>query len=144
MIVCSKKSGAAVLLAPALAAGPALAKGTDSMKEMDTNADGKVSSAEHQTAASMKFDKADANKDGILTQGELTGFMMESKGKPEMKAAQKSESKVLEFDSNSDGSLSRQEFTDGSAAKFTRMDANSDGSLTMAEMKDGMESKSTY
>lgn len=128
------KSGAALLIACAMA-GPALAnKGADYFKELDTNKDGKISSSEHAAGATMKFDKADLNKDGILTQGELTGFMTESKGKPLAKAEQKSENKVSEFDTNSDGSLSRQEFVDGSAAKFSRMDANGDTFLSMDEM----------
>jgi Ca2+-binding EF-hand superfamily protein len=41
------------------------------MKKMDTDNDGKVSKAEALAAAAARFDAADTNKDGFLTQDEM-------------------------------------------------------------------------
>lgn len=41
------------------------------MKRMDTDADGKVSRNEALAAAAARFDAADANKDGFVTQEEM-------------------------------------------------------------------------
>ena len=40
------------------------------MKHLDADGDGKVSKAEALTAAEKRFDQADANKDGFITQDE--------------------------------------------------------------------------
>ena len=39
--------------------------------KMDSNKDGKLSLAEHRTAALANFDRLDANKDGLVTAAEL-------------------------------------------------------------------------
>jgi Ca2+-binding EF-hand superfamily protein len=41
------------------------------IKEMDTDGDGKLSSAEHDASAASMFAAMDANKDGSLTKAEL-------------------------------------------------------------------------
>ena len=40
------------------------------LAQLDTNKDGKVSSAEYQAPPLAGFDRADANKDGTLTAAE--------------------------------------------------------------------------
>ena len=43
------------------------------LKRLDTDNDGKVSKAEALAAAAARFDRADANKDGFITEEEVKG-----------------------------------------------------------------------
>src|SRR5687768_2313272 len=96
----------AALLALAFAGTLAFAgKNSDHFKEMDANNDGRITQAEHETAATSKFSKADANQDGSLTKGELVGFMVDHKGKSGRKAERKTDDKISMFDANKDGVL---------------------------------------
>ncbi len=47
------------------------ARGAKVLKSIDTDGDGKISKAEALAAAAARFEKADANKDGFLTQEEM-------------------------------------------------------------------------
>lgn len=56
----------AVLVAPA-----AYAQHADMFGKMDSDGNGRISAAEHATAAAAMFDKADANHDGSLDAEEM-------------------------------------------------------------------------
>ncbi len=139
MKLTALKLGAVMSLA--FAAAVAFAHREDRFKEMDSNSDGRVTAAEHETAAATKFGAADANKDGSLTKGELTGFMVDEKGKSGRKAEKKSDKKISKLDANGDGVLTQQEFADGHKQMFSKADANGDGALTMEEMKEAHDRK---
>lgn len=133
-----------VIAAALLISASAFANEGEHFKEMDTNSDGRISTAEHEAAGMTKFSKADKNADGMLTKDELSGFMIEEKGKSEARADKKSDKKVNKFDQNGDGQLTKQEFIDGSKSNFSKLDSNSDGAVTQEEMqarKDKMKDK---
>lgn len=44
----------------------------DKIKAIDTNGDGQISAAEHETGSQKKFAEMDSNKDGNLSQAEFT------------------------------------------------------------------------
>ena len=66
---------AASILAAVALSGTALAGGTmsssDKIKKMDTNGDGQLSAAEHETGARAMFAAMDTNKDGNVTAAEM-------------------------------------------------------------------------
>lgn len=124
-------AGVVTLFATAAFAG----KGTDYFKELDGNSDGQITAAEHEAATTAKFTSADANQDGVLTKGELVGFMVDEKGKSGKKAEKKSDKKMAMFDANGDGTLTREEFTTGHAEKFKKVDKDGNGSISKDEMK---------
>ena len=47
------------------------ASGAEKFRKMDTNSDGRLSSAEHDAGARMMFKKMDANSDGSVTAAEM-------------------------------------------------------------------------
>lgn len=104
-------------------------------KKMDTNSDGRITSSEHEASSMEKFNKADANRDSMLSKGELVGFMVDEKEKSGKKAEKKSSKKMDKFDSNKDGQLTRDEYQSGSRDFFSKMDSNTDGALTKDEME---------
>jgi Ca2+-binding EF-hand superfamily protein len=93
--------------------------------EMDTNSDGRVSRDEHAQWASRMFERADANRDRVVTTTETTA--------PNLKKV----STVKRFDSDGDGALKRDEYAAAAQAMFDKMDTDHDGYLTRAELKAG-------
>lgn len=131
MKICAVAAAAAFLFSTSAMADD---KG-EWFKKMDSNGDSQISSSEHETSAMEKFTKADANRDNLLTKGELAGFMIDEKGKSGKKAEKKSDKKMTMFDTNNDGQLTQQEYQTGSRDHFAKMDSNTDGSISMDEMK---------
>lgn len=136
-----RKVSALAIIATFLFSTSAFANKGEYFQQMDSNKDGRITSAEHESAAMSKFTQADANSDGMLTKGELAGFMIDEKGKPGAKAAKKSDKKMAKYDANSDGQLTQQEFMSGHKEMFTKMDQNADGGITMEEMEAGKGKK---
>lgn len=134
----SIKVTAVTVIATLLFSTSAFANKGKYFQEMDANSDGRITSAEHDSAAMAKFTKADANGDGMLTKGELVGFMMDEKGKSAQKAQKKMDKKVAMFDANSDGQMTQEEYMNGNKEHFTKMDTDADGALTSEEMNSGM------
>ncbi len=93
--------------------------------EMDTNSDGKVSRDEHAQWASRMFERADANRDRVVTVTETTA--------PDLKKV----TVVRKFDSDGDGALKRDEYAAAAQAMFDKMDTDHDGYLTRSELKAG-------
>lgn len=146
--------------------GIALAGGDqdDHMKMMDTDGDGKISSAEHTAGAATMFAHMDANRDGRVTAAEMdAAHRMKKDSKDERartedghdkeNAADKSadqaghkggrmssSAKIAAIDANGDGQLSAEEHTLGSQRMFSKMDTNQDGHLTAQEMREGHRS----
>lgn len=126
----------AMLLVPALASA-----NEDKFKQMDSNGDGSISSAEHTAGAQKMFTAMDANKDGSVTAAEMDAQWAAKKGKDgkmdgmKMSAADK----IKEIDTDGDGRISSAEHAAGSQKMFGKMDANGDGMLTAAEMQAGRD-----
>jgi Ca2+-binding EF-hand superfamily protein len=93
--------------------------------EMDTNSDGRISRDEHVQWASRMFERADANRDRVVTTAETTA--------PDLKKV----STVKKFDTDGDGALKRDEYAAAAQAMFDKMDTDHDGYLTRAELKAG-------
>ncbi len=116
-------------------AGP---DGDKHFKMMDTNADGKISRAEHAAGAKQMFTQCDANGDGIVTATEMqaaTPAHGEKPGKHDKTAAEK----IKEIDQNGDGQLTVAEQDAGTLKMFAKMDKNDDGFLSKAECDEGMK-----
>ena len=138
-----KKQGISVVaalgLATTLGMGQAMARDAETkFDDMDANADGRVSQAEHAAWASQKFARMDANGDGRVTATEMNA-QKERMGssKADSKAEMSSEEKIRMIDTNADGVLTKDEHEAGTATKFREMDTNRDGFLSKNEVRAG-------
>jgi Ca2+-binding EF-hand superfamily protein len=115
--------------APATRPGPLsrLRGASDSFRKFDPNGDGKVTLGEFQSWREGQFNVLDADKDGHLSQSEL------SAGRSLL--ARKLLQGFSMVDSNQDQKLSRSEFLEGGRRRFLQMDANRDGNISRDEMK---------
>jgi Ca2+-binding EF-hand superfamily protein len=95
-------------------------KGHGGFGKADTNNDGKVTLAEALAGAKERFQKKDANKDGMLTKDEVHGRM---------------QGMIERADTNKDGKLTVAEFEAKVRDHFTKRDANKDGALSGDELK---------
>merc|ERR1711865_730090 len=102
----------------------AQAQGQAAVKQLDSNKDGVVDSAEFAAAGGTKeeFNRYDRNGDGVLDADEMA---LRSAAK------QKAASDVRGMDTNHDGVVDQGEFIAGGGTKeeFDRYDANGDGVL---------------
>ncbi|HEY9252995.1 MAG TPA: hypothetical protein VIP30_00495 [Stenotrophomonas sp.] len=124
----------AMLLVPALASA-----NEDKFKQMDSNGDGSISSAEHTAGAQKMFTAMDTNKDGSVTAAEMEAQWAAKKGKDAKMDGMKMSAadKIKEIDTNGDGKISAAEHAAGSQKMFGKMDADGDGKITAAEMQAG-------
>jgi Ca2+-binding EF-hand superfamily protein len=111
-------------------------------KMMDTDADGKISRAEHAAGAKQMFTKCDANNDGVVTAAEMDTAMNEKSAKSDKsdkadKHRKSSAELIKEIDTNGDGQLTLAEHDAGTEKMFAKMDKNSDGSLSKDECDEG-------
>lgn len=151
------KTGHAMTLAATIAvllSGPAFAGNPDHPK-LDTNGDGKVDLAEAQAArpdfTREKFDAADLNRDGQLSEEELR--TLPGKGHhygnldadkdgvytlEEVRAAHPdlTQEEYSSFDANKDGKVSKDELKlTMSSRMFESMDKDRDGGVSLLEMQ---------
>lgn len=83
--------------------------------------EGPMTLAEMQARSDRRFDRMDANGDGVITPDEM--------GDGEGRGA-----RMLErADANNDGRITRAEMQAGTQAMFRRMDSNGDGTVTEEE-----------
>lgn len=113
---------------PATRPGPLsrLRGASDSFRKFDSNGDGKVTLGEFQSWRDGQFNAFDADKDGHLSQSEL------SAGRSLF--ARKLLQSFSMIDSDQDQKLSRSEFQAGGRRRFLQMDANRDGNISKEEM----------
>jgi class 3 adenylate cyclase len=100
---------------------------SDLFQRLDPNGDGKVTMSEFQSWREGQFNAFDADKDGHLSQAEL------SAGRSPF--ARKLLQNFSMVDSDQDQKLSRSEFQAGGRRRFLQMDANRDGNISGDEMK---------
>jgi Ca2+-binding EF-hand superfamily protein len=85
------------------------------------------------------FEGMDSNKDGKVSETEMSSHHREmmgghhSKGMKEMSSAEK----IRSVDTNADGVLSAQEHAEASKSMFGKMDQDQDGVLTASEIEAG-------
>lgn len=113
---------AGVLSATAFAGG---GKGHKAAR-MDTDNDGRVSQAEHDSWAQEKFADMDTDGDGRLGSAEIEGRGM-GKGHGAMSG------KLQGMDTNMDGVVSAEEHLAGSRDAFAQLDSDGDGFLSSIE-----------
>lgn len=125
----------------ALCLAPSAFAGKDSdkhFKMMDANGDGKITRAEHATAAKKMFTECDANRDGIVTAAEMDASM-KSQGQKPARDDKTSAEKIQVIDQNGDGQLTTAEHEAGSEKMFARMDTDGDGALSKTECDAAMK-----
>jgi Ca2+-binding EF-hand superfamily protein len=98
-------------------------KGGDTLTQLDTNKDGKVSQPEVLAAWTARFDAADTNKDGTVSDAERTAA----------RAAHMDE-RLSALDTNKNGSIEQSEAKGPLAHFFSAVDADKSGSLSKAEI----------
>lgn len=122
-----KSLSAAAVIALALAGGAALA-GPGKWSKLDKDGDGKVAVSEVDQRHRDFIAKADADKDGFITDAEMQA----------MSDARKAEWKAKRFpDRNNDGVVDRNEFETAARERFDKLDENKDGRLSEEEMDAG-------
>jgi Ca2+-binding EF-hand superfamily protein len=106
----------------------------------DTDGDGRVSRAEAEAASSKKstewFEKLDTNKDGYVTQDEIS--QAKATRRADMKA--RFDERFQEADANNDGQLSLDEVQaklPRLADRFTTLDKDKNGMLSREELANG-------
>ena len=99
---------------------------------MDTNQDGRLSKTEVKMPPA-RFQKLDANQDGVLTPAEFAAGKKERADKREHKGH--GHGMWAQLDTNKDGKLTEKEATAAADRMFDRADANRDGVLTREEIQ---------
>ena len=106
-----------------------------SLDRADTNRDGVVTREEFVTARGEQFASRDRNNDGFIDKNDLSG---RAAGRPRVEQAM--EAIVKQFDANSDGKVAKGEFVEGGVKLFERADADKSGSLDKKEIETAKES----
>ena len=89
--------------------------------KIDTNNDGKITLAESQTAAKVRFENLDKNKNGAVTRDEIQGR----------------ERLFERADANRDGKVTLAEMQTKAREHFVARDTNKDNVITQDEMRAG-------
>jgi hypothetical protein len=104
---------------------PAIANAADKgnghqhmMERLDTDHDGKISSAEWKVATDQRFAKTDANGDGFVSPEEMTAAHEARAAERRKKHGAKMFARA---DTNNDGKLSKAEFEAGAQKMYERM-----------------------
>ena len=137
----------AIALAILVPAAAAFAGGdkVDKMSEMDTDANGRITQAEHAVGADRMFEKPDADNNGSVTAAEMDAAHARWSSKNADDKADhvghdkpmSSADKIAKIDSDGDGALSSAEHAEGAKDMFAKMDTDRDGSLTKDEVEAG-------
>lgn len=123
----NKGLAATAAIAMALTGGVALA-GAGKWDKLDKDGDGKIAVSEIDQKHRDFIARADADKDGFITEAEMEA----------MRDARKAEWKAKRFpDANKDGVVDRNEFETAARDRFAELDANKDGRLSEEEMEAG-------
>lgn len=119
-----------VLPFAALAQGPGGPPPRIVLQALDTDHDGQLSAAEI-AAASANLLTIDRNKDGQLTSLEY----LPNQADPKANNADEMAQRMMMFDKNGDGVLTKDEVPERMAGIFARADKNGDGKITADELK---------
>jgi len=117
----------ACLALPALAADHA----RPDFAVLDSDGDGRITQSEAQALGDARFQRADADGDGVLSRAELVSQI---KSRDEARIGRKADRMIERLDADGDGSLSREEMGNGRAARiFERADQDRDGTISQEE-----------
>jgi hypothetical protein len=128
---------ALAVLSLASVAGLAHAQGPRG--NQDANGDGAISAQEYDDAAKARFQRMDANHDGVIDAAELAAIQkrMEERRAERPDAGQSAGGggggMWTAMDADHDGKITEAEALVASKARFAKFDADKDGSLSAAE-----------
>ncbi|HEX7915715.1 hypothetical protein [Rudaea sp.] len=100
------------------------------LKKMDSDGDGKISSAEFQAAAAARFAAIDTQGTGKITAAQIAAA--HGAGERGEKFADREVAKI-----GSDGTITRDQYLTAAQARFAKLDKNGDGFLTADEVPAG-------
>jgi Ca2+-binding EF-hand superfamily protein len=135
--------------------------GRGKLERLDTNKDGKITLAEMKSEAAQKFSELDTDKNGRVAKEEVAAHHEQMRAKwAEKRAAREAAGEGAaehegkcggkhggrfggkhmgrffeKMDTNADGSVDQQEFTQVVEKRFARMDENGDKVLSGAELE---------
>jgi len=131
LLISSVAAGLALAGSVAFAAphaGPKHGKQLDGwFQKLDVNKDEKLSRQEFDAPKSEMFDRADANKDSIVT-------LTEMKQGAEARRAQHRANRFSQLDKNADGRVTKDEVPRMPERRFTALDTNNDGAISEVEL----------
>lgn len=103
----------------------------------DANGDGAISAQEYDDAAKARFQRMDANQDGVIDAGELAAIQkrMEERraARPDAGPGQGAGGGLAAMDTDHDGKVTQAEALAVSKARFAQLDADKNGVLSEAE-----------
>ena len=104
---------------------------------MDQNGDRALQFTEIQAAREALFDRLDANRNGVLDNGEAQAALQRVRegGRLQMATADGLETQARRMDANGDGQITRAEFAQFIPDRLQRADANGDRSLSLSELR---------
>lgn len=116
------------------AASPVLAASDaeNLFKRMDTNSDGRVTSAEHAQSAETMFKQSDADRDGKVSAAECESAQATHGDKINKQATA---AHMRQVDTDGDGQINANENSVFAKNAFARADKNNDGSLSEDEFE---------
>lgn len=104
------------------------------LKKMDSDSDGKISSAEFQAAAAARFAAIDTQGAGKITAAQIAAA--HGAGERGEKFADREVAKV-----GSDGTITKDQYLAAAQARFAKLDKNGDGFITADEVPAGRWAK---
>jgi Ca2+-binding EF-hand superfamily protein len=106
-------------------------------RQMDQNGDRALQFTEIQAARTALFDRLDANRNGVLDNGEGQAALQRVRegGRLQMAAAEGLEPQVRSMDANGDGRITRAEFAQFIPDRLLGADTNGDRSLSLSELR---------
>lgn len=112
-------------------------KARKAFRQMDINGDRALQFTELQTARATLFDRLDANRDGVLDEGEAKAALQRVRegGRLQMATAEGRETQARRMDANGDGRIVRVEFAQFIPDRLLRADTNGDRTLSLSELK---------
>lgn len=119
--------------APAATAQPSLFG--HMLKKMDSDGDGKISSAEFQAAAAARFAAIDTQGSGRISAEQIANS--KSARQRDLKFAEHEVKRI-----GSDGTISRDQYLAAAQARFAKLDRNGDGFISADEMPAGQHGHS--
>ena len=100
------------------------------LKKMDSDSDGKISSAEFQAAAAARFAAIDTQGTGKITAAQIAAA--HGAGERGEKFADREVAKV-----GNDGTITKDQYLAAAQARFAKLDKNGDGYITADELPGG-------
>ncbi len=127
--ICSTVVSGIILLGGSMSAA---AQGTkpDKFSKMDTNRDGRLTQSEISAAYTSRFYRIDTNRDGYISISEMRAH---EEAKRAARRERRLQRKMKRLDTDGNGVISRSEYDARPKSRLQRMDTNRDGFITRAE-----------